>query len=220
MTTLAALHHWLRARLGPDGEMKGGADTEVQRLALALDPADLPDVPPATALWLHRSRRAGERFGGWPRLNSHDGFDHALTTGENWRLAQALGWQDAQRLGLTRAVGLIATPPQTGWNGLLSTLDAEFGGHEELLEPETPQVSRVALVNAMRPEVLAEVAAQGVQVYVTGQWRPGARPEAARLGLGVIALGHRRTERWGLRQLARELGDAFPGLECAVYGEP
>ena len=58
-----------------------------------------------------------------------------------------------------------------------------------------------------------------MQVYVTGQMRPGALAHARELGLGVIALRHRRTELWGLRQLAYELGEAFPGLECTVYGE-
>ena len=70
----------------------------------------------------------------------------------------------------------------------------------------------MALMNAIRPELLEAVAAKGVNVYITGQRRLTALPTARTLGLGVIALGHRRTELWRLRQLAREVGTAFPGL--------
>ncbi len=77
----------------------------------------------------------------------------------------------------------------------------------------------MALMNAMRPELLEALAGLGVSVYITGQMRPGSLAAARELGLGVVALGHRRSELWGLRQLARELRDAFPDLSCTVYGE-
>ena len=102
---------------------------------------------------------------------------------------------------------------------MLDALNTEFGGHDAVLEPGQPEVSRLALMNAMRPDLLDAVAGQGAQVYVTGQIRPGALTEARRLGMGMIALGHRRSELWGLRRLAHELEMAFAALRCTVYGE-
>ncbi|WP_424949927.1 Nif3-like dinuclear metal center hexameric protein [Deinococcus sp.] len=218
MPTLPGLADWCRTRLG-EASIVWPAQVEVGRLALALDPGDLPASLEADALFLHRSHRLGEALPGLGVLASHDGFDAALTSGQNWALARALAWQDAQALTLERAAGLLARPPQTDWARLLNALSAEFGGHEALLKPKLAQVSRLAFVNAMRPETLDAVAGQGVQVYVTGQMRPAALPEARRLGLGVIALGHRRSELWGLRRLAHELEASFPDLSCKVYGK-
>lgn len=216
MPTLDRLAGWLSERLGEAAVFRPGPP-EVHRLALALEPTDLPTAPEADALFLHRAFRLGERAPGLGVLASHDGFDRTLTTGVNRALAETLGWQEVRALTLHRAEGLLATPPQPGWASLLAALEAEFGGYEALLEPATPSVPTLALMNAMRPEVLDAVAERGVRVYLTGQMRPGALPRARELGLGVIALGHRRTEQWGLRQLARELEAAFSDLSCAVY---
>lgn len=61
-----------------------------------------------------------------------------------------------------------------------------------------------------------EAVALGAQCYVTGQVRvPGARA-ADRAGLGYVAIGHRRSEAWGLRRLASRLSEAFPALEVEV----
>ena len=214
---LAALTGWFQARMPGTTLFRPGAP-QVSRLSLALDPRDLPADLPGGAVFLHRVHHLGASFPGLAVLNSHDGFDAALTTGANMPLAERLRWHESERVELERASGLIALPPQQDWERLLDALHAEFGGHNALLPPKDSEVRRVALMNAMRPELLEAVATNGASVYVTGQMRPAALPTARALGLGVIALGHRRTELWGLRQLARELRDAFQGLSCTVYG--
>jgi len=216
MPALTELADWLRARLGEVTAVRPGP-AEVHRLALALDPADLPPHLEADALFLHRHFRLGAAFPALGVLACHDGFDDTLTTGENRTLAARLGWTALRTVRSERAKGLSARPPQENWPELLAALEKEFGGHEAVLEPREPAVSRLAVMNAMRPDLLSAVAAQGVQVYVTGQLRPGAISAARQLGMGVVALGHRRSEVWGLRRLADELETAFPGLACTVY---
>ncbi|MGY2892693.1 Nif3-like dinuclear metal center hexameric protein [Deinococcus sp. UYEF24] len=217
LSSYRLLHNWLNTRLG-DASALRPSSAEVRRLALALDPTDLPPTLDADALFLHRSHRLGDLFPHLSVLTSHDGFDAALTTGDNRALARALGWQDVKPLHLQKAAGLLATAPQHDWPGLIATLEAEFGGLEETVAPSVFQ-PRLALVNAMRPELLEELAAQGAGLLVTGQMRRSALPRARELGLGVVALGHRRSELWGLRQLASELRGAFPALACTVYGK-
>jgi putative NIF3 family GTP cyclohydrolase 1 type 2 len=216
MVPLAALTDWLHTRLGDAAVYRPGA-ADVSRLSLALEPGDLPADLPGGAIFLHRAHRLGEAFPGLAVLNSHDGFDLELTTGPNLPLAGKLRWHAIEQVELERASGLIAVPPQRDWHRLLAALHAEVGGHEALLPPQEPEVQRVALLNALRPELLEAVAKLGVNVYLTGQMRPGALPTAQALGMGIVALGHRRTELWGLRQLAQELQEAFQGLRCTVY---
>lgn len=217
MPTLPELTSWLRASLGEGATLRSGP-LQLRRLALALDPTDLPQTLEADALFLHRSHHLGDLFPHLGILTSHDGFDAALTTGENRALARALGWQDVKPLHLQKAAGLLATAPQHDWPGLIAALETELGDIEETVPPPIFQ-PRLALVNAMRPDLMEEVAAQGAGVFVTDQMRRSALPRARELGLGVVALGHRRSELWGLQQLASELREAFPALVCIIYGE-
>ncbi len=225
--TLYGLADWLADRLGVEDAplLRRDGPQGVDVLALALAPADLPGELEADALFLHRAFRLGgpgpdERWPGLGVLASHDPFDLQLTTGPNRALAAALGWTQLEPLGWKgRPLGLTATPPQRGWTALLDALDHEFGGHEAVQAPRIPVRPRLALMNALRPELLDLVHERGVNTCLTGQLRPGALGRARELDIGVVALGHRRTELWGLRQLGRELEAAFPGLVCRVYGQ-
>lgn len=220
--TLTELADWLRAELGEPQPLRRAGPQEVRRLALALEPADLPPELEADALFLHRSRRVGDGWPGLGILSVHDGFDTHLTTGPNRRLALTLGWTDVQEVTWEgRVVGLSATPPQKDCHELRAALHAELGGEDTSWPPDpaAPPL-RVAVMNAMNPALIGHAADSGVRVYLTGQLRPSAVPAARERGLGVIALGHRRTELWGLRQLARELGTAFPALETEMYSPP
>ncbi|GGR29912.1 Nif3-like dinuclear metal center hexameric protein [Deinococcus ruber] len=219
MPVLNDLLTWLNARLNAAELVRPGPE-QVQRLALALDSADLPPELKADALFLHRAFRLGDQFSGLGVLASHDGFDAELTTGANTTLARHLGWTHIERLHWQgKVLGLKATPPERDWNALIHALYTEFGGLEGHIEPVRPAVSSVALINAMRPDLLTFLAGQGVNACITGQLRPAAVPRARELGLGIAALGHRRSELWGLRQLARELQGQFPELHTRVYGE-
>lgn len=235
--TLDALADWLGANLNEPQPLKRPGPAAVRRLMLALEPGDLPPAVHADALFLHRSRRLDLCPPAVGVLGAHDGFDLHLTTGPNRRLALALGWRgvtEPQWEGGAR--GLLAVAPQSGWTDLLAALDAELGGHDTAVpgfphhrpteerrwaaptrSPPSPDDGiRLALMNAMRPALLRQAAARGVGVYLTGELRPGALAAARETGLGVVALGHRRSELWGLRQLARELERAFPGLETVL----
>lgn len=217
--TLQDLADWLRASLGEAEPLRRPGPPEVRRLALALEPADLPPELGADALFLHRARRVGDGWPGLGVLGVHDGFDTHLTTGPNRRLAHVLGWTEVREVVWEgRAVGLTATPPQRTWLDLRAALHTELGGEDSSWPPPDPAPPlRLALMNAMNPALTGHVAGLGVRVYLTGQLRPSAVGAARDRGLGVIALGHRRTELWGLHRLARELRAAFPGLQTRVY---
>lgn len=224
--TAAELAAWLRRRLDEPATLKHaphGPQTPVRRLALALDWRDVPAGVCSDAVFIHRDRGAAAHLPELTLLGSHDGFDLHLTTGPNSALAQALGWQEVQEVrdeaGTLR--GLSAVPPQSSFTALRARLEAEFGPAEFAWEPAQTEAGRfpplrVALMNATRPALVRQAAAQGVNVYLTGEMRRSALSSLEECGVGILALGHRPTEEWGLRQLARELQGAFTGLQTEV----
>ncbi|AFZ68936.1 hypothetical protein Deipe_3503 [Deinococcus peraridilitoris DSM 19664] len=194
---------------------------QIATLGLALEAADVPSGCGVDALFLHRPFDVGSLCEGAGVLASHAGFDRYLTTGENWSLASHLGWTDVQPFVVGgRILGLRAAAPSEGWDGLLASALESFGGWDEALPPTSvlhERAGSVALVNAMRPALLSAAHDRGVRVYVTGQFRGGARQRAEALGMGILALGHKRSERWGLQQLARELSAEFPDVHIRVF---
>lgn len=111
--TLPELAAWLHAEFGEAQPLKREGRSAVERLALALEPDDLPPALDADALFLHRSRRLGEGWPGLGVLGVHDGFDLALTTGPNRRLARVLGWRDVREVVWRgKLKGLVAAPPR------------------------------------------------------------------------------------------------------------
>ncbi len=204
-------------------------DKAVRRLILALEWR--PDQKSATtqtdtALFLHRpfDLPPGEAPGLLAVFASHIGFDAHFTTGYNPALARALQMTEPQpvrdSLKNDAVVGMIGdlTDAPTG-DEVLQHVTAEFGGIDAVEmtdEQRRAATPRVAVMSALRPNLVADVAAAGATVYVTGQLRENARKALRERGMGVIAVGHRRSEVWGLHQLARELRSAFPALDVQV----
>lgn len=212
---------WLEARLGREDVptlYRAGDARDVNALGFALEPQDVPRDADVDAVFLHRPFRLGSTLPGRAILASHAGFDDKLTTGENAPLIEQLGWRDVRPFDVDgRRFGVIASPPQRSWSAFLAALLAEFGAFEDVTPPSRDVVRRVALVNAFRPELVTNLHGEGVDVLVTGQGRVHGAKRAREVGVGVVALGHRGSEAWGLRQLAREFGEAFPGLRTVVY---
>ena len=188
---------------------------EVRRLGLALDPP--VQLESLDALFLHR--HWGMQDVGIGVLASHLPFDERLTIGFNPDLAEALGIEAPEVLGTKegRPLGMIG-----GFAGgdLLERVVAAFGEPEAVEQGSGAQIRRVAAVGAMTDELVREAAARGAGAYVTGQMRAPARRAVTETGIAVIAIGHRRSEVWGLHLLARLLRAEWPGLETVVLDTP
>lgn len=157
-----------------------------------------------------------------PVLASHKGFDAHLAMGYNRALADALGLLEpleplerADKGGaVVGMVGRLREP--VSWYTLRAHVAAEFGGIELALPGPFAMITRLAVAGAMTPELVALAAERGAEAYITGQFREVARKAAGQHGIAVLAVGHRRSERWGVARLARELMQQFPGLEAVV----
>jgi putative NIF3 family GTP cyclohydrolase 1 type 2 len=208
------------------GERSGAltaADPHVRRIGLALDPADL--VPciaaePFDAVLLHRSW-GYERLALPPSLGVlayHLPFDDHMTLGENPRLAAVLAMTSVEPLVRqgSRVLGMVGDVLPRDATELYHSLARIFGGLQETVPPREDVVRRIAVVGAMTAATIDEAGRSGADVYLTGQLRAPARQAVAETGIGVVAVGHARAERWGLRCLEGVLRERWPELEVVV----
>jgi putative NIF3 family GTP cyclohydrolase 1 type 2 len=182
----------------------------VSRIGLALEPwsgiGTWVREECLDALFLHRPWRLDERE--LPPdigvLAYHLAFDLTLTLCLNPLLADTLhmtavvpfAFKDSLPLGMLGDIR--STPLET----FVALLTKTFATPPEITETHTETVSRLAVVGAMNDALIREAAAQGVQLYITGQFRQPARRAVQETRMTVALIGHTTSELWGLRALA------------------
>lgn len=201
----------------------------VKRIGLALDP--WPELPTwveenaLDALWLHRPWKldAVTLPPDVAVLFHHLPFDETLGLGYNVALAQEMDLQSLEELGHKqaegyppRAIGMlgnVAAPRSfASWQ---AWANATFWGYEQAVPGRFDTIGYVAVVGAMTDALVREAAERGAQLYITGQLRKPALEAVNETGLAVLAPGHDRSERWGLRALAELLRST--GVESIVW---
>lgn len=217
------------------------SERPIRRLGLALEP--FPDLKKwineeqLDALWLHRPWQLNDKV--LPPdlgvLYHHLPFDETLTMGFSPRMAAAfgatsvlepLGYKQAtletgERLP-ERPIGMVFDGATLEFDGWLNQVKALFGGYDraeagQSLTRSNHDLSRIAVVGAMNDNLVHEAAERGADIYITGQYRKQAQEAVDVTGIAVIAVGHRRSEVWGLRELANLLQEHW-SLGCLVYG--
>jgi putative NIF3 family GTP cyclohydrolase 1 type 2 len=210
-------------RYGSDqGGVYHPSSRPIRRLGLALEP--WPGVSRWVAaeridgLFLHRPWRLPPGLLDIGIIAYHLAFDEHLTTGLNPRLAAALHMAEIATLGEKegRPLGMIGDVPAQSFAEHCIQLGAIFGGYDEAHPPVLSPIVRVAVVGAMNDALVRAAAARGAQSYVTGQWRQPARNAVTDTGIGVVAVGHCRSEEWGLRALAGMLRERWASLEVVL----
>ncbi len=152
-------------------------------------------------------------------LHSHLPFDDHLATGDNVPLAAALGFHSREVLGVKdgRRIGMLGDIDPITAAEAVARVAATFGGTEAVVLPDPARrVARVAVVGAMNDALVREAVARGAGLYVTGQLRAPARAAVTETGIAITALGHTRSERWGLRALADLVCARWPALATVV----
>jgi putative NIF3 family GTP cyclohydrolase 1 type 2 len=229
--TLAALATFVQdvlvARAFPDepAAVFVPSDRSVRRVGLALEPApglaEWVDAERLDAVFLHRPW--GVEDGGLPPdvgvVASHAPFDHRLTVGANPDLARDLALRNPLPFGEKegRAIGMTGDVEPVDPAALIGRITQLFDGVDDVLPGRANAIRRVAVAGAMTDALVWEAAARGAALYVTGQIRqPGLRA-AAETGIGVVAVGHARGERYGLALLAGMIGRHFAGeVACVI----
>lgn len=230
MPTLASLAATIeritRAELftGQPPSVYASSARAVRRLGLALEPtaAVMERVrdEKLDALFLHRPWTLSAA--GIGVLASHLPFDERLTIGFNPDLAEALGVSAIEVLGTKegRPLGMVGDLDGATFARLLQRITAELGPPEATEPGRAADIRRVAAVGAMTDALVREAAERGADAYITGQMRAPARAAVAETGIAVVAVGHRRSEVWGLHLLARLLATEWPHLSTMVLDTP
>lgn len=201
------------------------SDHEVRRLGLALEPSaaiiERVRSEALDALFLHRPWNLTRLPADIGVLASHLPFDERLTIGFNPDLAEALGVSGIEVLGMKegRPLGMVGDFDGGSFENLIERITAEFGA-PEAIEPGSAVPRRVAIVGAMTDALVREAAERGADAYLTGQMRVPAGAAVAETGIAVVAVGHRRSEVWGLHLLARLLREGWPGVHTIVLDTP
>ncbi|MBD2213955.1 Nif3-like dinuclear metal center hexameric protein [Nostoc linckia FACHB-104] len=199
----------------------------VQRLGLALEAEtrlyEWISNKRLDALFLHRPwnlelKKLPSELG---IISYHLPFDECLTVGFNPRLAQILQMSNLQVLGKkqNRAIGMIGEIDTQPLVKLCSFITQIFGKAEQILPAVNSNIKRIAVVGAMTDSLVREAAKLGVDVYITGQFRQPAKAAIQETKIGVITVGHRHSELWGLRSLSEVLQERWSSLEVFIYDD-
>lgn len=150
-------------------------------------------------------------------LAYHRPFDACMTPEHNPRAALLLGMRDVERVyaGDGSEIGQAGAVDVPSYADFRRVTTSQFGDVEAEL-PAQRSVQRVAVMGAMTDALVRDAHERGVDVYVTGQLRAPGRAAAIACGIGVIAVGHERWERWALRELAGLVRARWPNVETAV----
>ncbi|KAB7731415.1 hypothetical protein F5984_11530 [Rudanella paleaurantiibacter] len=228
MLSLEGLAAWMAELLRTERytpDEKGGvfraSERPVERLGLALEPVaeigEWVSQHKLDAVWLHRPWQLP--VDALPPdvgvLAHHLPFDETFTMGYNVALAEALALGPLEEIGYKqaidpggselprRAIGMIADFREPRLLGdVAGQIQTCFGGWDDWVGNPEKRVSRVAVVGAMTPALVQESADRGATLYLTGQYRKAAEATVRASGIGVLAVGHHRSEQWGLRAMA------------------
>ena len=148
----------------------------------------------------------------------HLAFDEALTLGFNPHLATVLGMSNLEVLGKKagRAIGMIGEVERHSFDKYCDRLHQVFKGCDRAMGGTTGDIFRVAVVGAMTDTLVREAKDRGANIYITGQLRQPALAALEETGISCVAIGHRRSEEWGLRALSSLLSDYFSQLEVML----
>ncbi|GCE22490.1 Nif3-like dinuclear metal center hexameric protein [Dictyobacter kobayashii] len=148
-------------------------------------------------------------------LAYHLAFDLSLTFGFNPPLAAALHMHNLLpctfREGI--AYGMLGDITPTPLKTLLAELATIFGHPAPITKKYTDIIQRIAVVGAMNDTSIRAAAAEGVQLYITGQLRQPARLAIEETKMTVAIIGHSTGEQWGLHALGNLLTAHWPQLE-------
>lgn len=240
--TLNNLVNFLRSEFVVDRypvDEQGGiyrpSERPVQRLGLALEPGPHLSAWVAKhrpdALWLHRPWQLDPATlaADVGVLYHHLPFDETLTIGYNLPLAAQLGAvgplepigykQATDETGEPlprRAIGMLTDVAELEFDAWLHRVKTTFDGYDRAEAGRQTDVTRIAFIGAMNDALVREAADRGANLYVTGQYRKPAQEAVDETGIAVVAVGHRRSEEWGLRALADRLRRHWPELEVIV----
>ena len=228
--TLASIANYLNSYLGSadiPNDQNGiyrPSQQPVKRIGLAIEPwtgiETWVQQEHLDALFLHRPWKLDmqalpEEIG---ILAYHLAFDLKLTFGLNHRLADVLQMTNLAPFAFKDGLplGMIGDITSMSMNTFVEHLGETFGVAPAIERYYGETVGRVALAGAMTDTLIRQAAEQGVDLYITGQFRQPARRAVSETGMTVAVVGHTVGELWGIRTLASLLRERYAALNVVI----
>ncbi len=231
MPSIADIHEFIASELQterfPDdpGGIVRPSEREIERFGLALEPLVGIDQwitsSKIDGLFLHRHWNLD--LGSIPNdvgiVACHKPFDAQLTVGSNAPLARELGLSNVVDFGEKDGypLGMVGEIAPQRFDDFVQRVAQTFGDLEGVAPGKSAMPAKVAVVGGMTEVLVREADSLGCNIYITGEFRVPARAAVEETGIGVVAVGHERGEKWGLRVLSRLIELSLPGLECVTY---
>jgi dinuclear metal center YbgI/SA1388 family protein len=140
----------------------------------------------------------------------HLALDAHPEIGNNALLARDLGVEAERRFAQIGVGGRLAKP--TDLDVFLERVRERLGSKPIVFAEGPRLVDRVAISSGKSGNDLVLAAAQGYDLFLTGEPEEGSLHTARELGVNFVAAGHYATERLGVQALAARLAERF-GLE-------
>ncbi len=146
----------------------------------------------------------------------HLPLDAHETLGNNAILAERIGVADHGPFATIGRSGELPEP--IGLDELVGRIAGAVAPRPTaplVLRGRSGDVRRIAVVSGGGGRLVAEAAAAGCDLLLTGEPEVDTPDLARELGVDVVCAGHLATETFGVRALGRELERAFPGLRTS-----
>ena len=140
----------------------------------------------------------------------HLALDAHPEVGNNALLAGVLGLEVEGPFARIGVGGRLPVPEPV--DGFLARVRERIAPQPLVFEDGPGEVRRVAIVSGGGGRYLAEAAAKGYDLFLTGEPEEPSLHLARELGITFVAAGHYATERLGVQALAARLAERF-GVE-------
>lgn len=173
---------------------------------------------PVTAAFYRKLKTA--MASGLAVYSSHLPLDIHPEWGNNIRLARAIGLIDPQPFFEQKGLWLGLRGAWSGTrDGLAEILRQTLGGPVHVCPGGPETLATVGLITGGAGSEVAQVAAAGVDAFVTGEGPHWSYPLAEDLGINLFYGGHYATETFGVQALAQALAREF-NLPWSFYDHP
>lgn len=229
------------ADYGPQGIQVETANTDINRIALAVDvsPAVIETAVSWQAdmllvhhgiLWRQVERIAGplgmrvqqlmahglNLYAAHLPLDAHPEVGNNAVLGKLFGIGESEWWCSPTNV-LIGVVGDLSTPLKL--DDLVSQVNSQLHTKARLLAHGPDQVKRLAILSGFGADKVAEVKKLGADTYLTGETSHANFWAASDFGINVIFAGHYATETVGVQALGAHLVEKF-GVEVRFFDFP
>lgn len=153
--------------------------------------------------------------------SAHLPLDVHPKLGNNAQLVAALGFEHSRPFAPWKGFDLgLRVSCDLEREELLARVAAAVGEAPKLAPGGPDRVRELGVVTGGAGSQIHELAATGIDTFLTGEGPHWSYTAAEELGINLIYAGHYATETFGVKALAEHWAVEFPGLEASFIDHP